>query len=128
MYITIGNKERWRNLVERFVFVANVPSWTFLSSITKMEVVVRNGEKARKEWQTAYSRGKEKLTTLRCCVGCVMHTIISNLKTNLPHVSESSGIDVIVQRYVDYTGNTTVIKNGQSIVWQKTEKTSEKKT
>lgn len=110
------------------MFVANVPSWTFLSSITKMEVVVRNGEKARKEWQTAYSRGKEKLTTLRCCVDCVMHTIISNLKTNLLHVSESNGIDVIVQRYVDYTGNTTIKRNGEEITWQRTEKISEKKT
>ena len=26
-------------------------------------------------------------------------------------------IDVIVQRYVDYTGNNTVIKNGQEITW-----------
>jgi DNA modification methylase len=27
-------------------------------------------------------------------------------------------IDVIVQRYVDYTGNTNIIKNGEPIVWQ----------
>lgn len=30
-------------------------------------------------------------------------------------------VDVIVQRYVDYTGNTTVIKNGQEITWQRNE-------
>jgi len=30
-------------------------------------------------------------------------------------------IDVIVQRYVDYTGNTTIKLNGQEIKWQKTE-------
>jgi len=28
------------------------------------------------------------------------------------------GVDVIVQRYVDYTGNATIKKNGQEIVWQ----------
>ena len=28
-------------------------------------------------------------------------------------------VDVIVQRYVDYTGNSKVIKNGQEIIWQK---------
>lgn len=28
-------------------------------------------------------------------------------------------VDVIVQRYVDYTGNATIKKNGQEIVWQK---------
>ena len=28
-------------------------------------------------------------------------------------------IDVIVQRYVDYTSNTEVIKNGEAITWQK---------
>lgn len=28
-------------------------------------------------------------------------------------------VDVIVQRYVDYTGNTEVIKNGEKITWQK---------
>ena len=27
-------------------------------------------------------------------------------------------VDVIVQRYVDYTGNTEVIKNGEKITWQ----------
>lgn len=27
--------------------------------------------------------------------------------------------DVIVQRYVDYTGNATIKKNGQEIIWQK---------
>ena len=30
-------------------------------------------------------------------------------------------IDVIVQRYVDYTGNKNIIKNGESIVWQNSE-------
>lgn len=30
-------------------------------------------------------------------------------------------VDVIVQRYVDYTGNTIIIKNGQETTWQKTE-------
>lgn len=29
-------------------------------------------------------------------------------------------VDVIVQRYVDYTGNTTVKLNGQDIVWERT--------
>ena len=29
-------------------------------------------------------------------------------------------IDVIVQRYVDYTGQTEVKKNGKIIVWEKT--------
>jgi site-specific DNA-methyltransferase (adenine-specific) len=27
-------------------------------------------------------------------------------------------IDVIIQRYVDYTGNATIKKNGKEIVWQ----------
>lgn len=31
-------------------------------------------------------------------------------------------IDVIVQRYVDYTGNENIIKNGQPIIWKKSEK------
>ena len=30
-------------------------------------------------------------------------------------------IDVIVQRYVDYTGNENIIKNGEPIIWKKTE-------
>jgi len=30
-------------------------------------------------------------------------------------------IDMIVQRYVDYTGNATIKKNGQEIIWKKTE-------
>lgn len=30
--------------------------------------------------------------------------------------------DVIVQRYVDYTGNENIIKNGEKIVWKKSEK------
>lgn len=118
MYITTGNKERWRNLVERFVFVANVLSWTFLSLIIRTAAAARNGEKARKEWQTAYSRVKEKLTTLKYCVDYVMHTIISNLKTLPLHVSWSNGFDVIVQRYVDYTGNGKIKKNGKEILWQ----------
>lgn len=29
-------------------------------------------------------------------------------------------VDVIVQRYVDYTGNATIKKNGQEITWEKT--------
>lgn len=29
-------------------------------------------------------------------------------------------VDVIVQRYVDYTGNATIKKNGEEIVWKKT--------
>ena len=37
-------------------------------------------------------------------------------------------VDVIVQRYVDYTGNGKIKKNGEEILWQKTEKTSEKPT
>ncbi len=37
-------------------------------------------------------------------------------------------VDVIVQRYVDYTGNDTIVKNGQTITWKKTENTSEKRT
>jgi hypothetical protein len=32
-------------------------------------------------------------------------------------------VDVIVQRYVDYTGNTQVKKNGIIETWTKTQKT-----
>lgn len=35
-------------------------------------------------------------------------------------------VDVIVQRYVDYTGNSKIKKNGEEIVWQRTEKETEK--
>jgi DNA modification methylase len=28
-------------------------------------------------------------------------------------------VDVIVQRYVDYTGNENIIKNGKPLLWQK---------
>lgn len=31
-------------------------------------------------------------------------------------------IDVIVQRYVDYTGNTKVIKNGKEEMWKISQK------
>lgn len=31
-------------------------------------------------------------------------------------------VDVIVQRYVDYTGNENIIKNGEPIIWNKTQK------
>jgi len=37
-------------------------------------------------------------------------------------------VDVIVQRYVDYTGSATIKKNGQEITWQKTVKEREKTT
>lgn len=37
-------------------------------------------------------------------------------------------VDVIVQRYVDYTGNATIKLNGQEIVWKKTVKETEKTT
>ena len=33
-------------------------------------------------------------------------------------------IDVIVQRYVDYTGNSDIIKNGKKITWKTTSKSS----
>lgn len=32
-------------------------------------------------------------------------------------------IDTIVQRYVDYTGNENIFKNGEPIIWKQTEKT-----
>lgn len=35
---------------------------------------------------------------------------------------EPTYVDVIVQRYVDYTGNENIIKNGEKIVWKKSEK------
>lgn len=35
---------------------------------------------------------------------------------------EPAYIDVIVQRYVDYTGNENIIKNGEPIIWNKTQK------
>lgn len=31
-------------------------------------------------------------------------------------------IDVIVQRYVDYTGNNKIKKNGKEIIWKQEEK------
>lgn len=31
-------------------------------------------------------------------------------------------VDVIVQRYVDYTGNENIKLNGEDIIWKKTEK------
>lgn len=34
-------------------------------------------------------------------------------------------IDVIVQRYVDYTGNATIKKNGEEIVWKTAKKQQE---
>lgn len=37
-------------------------------------------------------------------------------------------VDVIVQRYVDFTGNATIKKNGQEIIWQKSVKETEKTT
>ena len=35
-------------------------------------------------------------------------------------------VDVIVQRYVDYTGNESVILNGKTITWKKSQKTVSK--
>ena len=32
-------------------------------------------------------------------------------------------VDVIIQRYVDYTGNENIKLNGKDIIWKKTEKT-----
>lgn len=34
-------------------------------------------------------------------------------------------VDVIVQRYVDYTGNEEIVKNGEKITWNKSQKTKE---
>lgn len=49
-------------------------------------------------------------------------TLIAAQKTNRVcygmELSEAY-CDVIVQRYVDYTGNENIIKNGEKIVWQK---------
>lgn len=35
---------------------------------------------------------------------------------------EPAYVDVIVQRYVDYTSNENIIKNGEPIIWKKTQK------
>ena len=103
-----------------FAYDVSVMSWTFLSLITRTEEGVGSGEKARKGWQTAYSKVKGRLTTLRCFVDYVMLTTTLNLKMYLHHALRLSGFDVVVQRYVDYTGNKEVIKNGEKIIWQKT--------
>jgi DNA modification methylase len=34
-------------------------------------------------------------------------------------------VDTIIQRYVDYTGNEKVIKNGKEITWKRSKKTGE---
>ena len=53
-------------------------------------------------------------------------TLIAAQKTNRVcygmELSEAY-CDVIVQRYVDYTGNENIILNGEKIVWKQTEKT-----
>lgn len=41
-------------------------------------------------------------------------------RTNYTLELDPHYIDVIVQRYVDYTGNNNIIKNGKKITWQKT--------
>lgn len=35
---------------------------------------------------------------------------------------EPTYVDVIVQRYVDYTGNENIIKNGEPIIWKMSKK------
>lgn len=37
-------------------------------------------------------------------------------------IYNGSNMDVIVQRYVDYTGNEKIKLNGKEIIWEKTPK------
>lgn len=118
------NRELWilsgNAMEERSASLVNATTYRFLRSITSMVEGVKNGERTAKDYMTAYLMVREKFQTLRYCVGYVMQKTTSFVKTVLQEIdSLLFGGDVIVQRYVDYTGNTEVIKNGEKITWQK---------
>jgi len=123
------NKELWilseNATVERSVVLVIATTYHFLRSIISMAEDVKNGEKIVKGYMTAYLMVREKFQTLKCCVEYVMQKITSFVKTILMETGSllfGSNTDVIVQRYVDYTGNENIIKNGEPIIWKKIQK------
>lgn len=119
MYTTIENVGLWKNSVERDVSAVGVLSWIFLSLTTKTAAVVSSGEQQGNRWQTAFFLVRETQKTLRFFADYVMRTIFLSQRTQPLRDLRLCGIDVIVQRYVDYTGNVTIRKNGTEITWQK---------
>ena len=110
-------------MAERSVVLVIAITYHFLKSIISMVEDVRSGGKIAKDYMTAYLTESVGCQTLKCSVGYAMQKTTSFVKTILMEIdllSSGSNIDVIVQRYVDYTGNTEVTKNGEKITWEKT--------
>ncbi len=84
---------------------------------------VKSGGKIVKDYMTESLMESEEYQTLKYYVGSVMQKTISFVKIiSLEIDLLLCGSDVIVQRYVDYTGNENIKLNGEDIVWKKSEK------
>ncbi len=119
------NKELWiwsgNAMEERSVVLATATTYHFLKSIISMVEDVKSGGKIAKDYMTVYLMESEEYQTLKYYVGSVMQKTISFVKIiSLEIDLLLFGSDVIVQRYVDYTGNTKVKRNGEELIWQKT--------
>jgi len=102
------------------VSLVNVTTYRFLRSIISMVEDVKNGEKTVKGYMTEYLMEKGRFQTSKCYVGYVMQKTTSFGKTVLRGIdSLLFGGDVIVQRYVDYTGNAKIKKNGEEMIWER---------
>ena len=122
----LENKELWilsEDAMEgRNVVLVIATTCLFLKSIISMVEDAKNGERIVRTYMTEYLRVSEEYQILKYYVGFVMQKTTSFVKTILMGIdllSYGSNVDVIVQRYVDYTGNDKIKKNGQGIIWQK---------
>lgn len=121
------NKELWilseNATVERSVVLVIATTYLFLKSIILMVEDAKNGGRIARTYMTEYLQVSEKYQTLKYCVGYVMQKTTSFVKIILMGIDLLlCGSDVIVQRYVDYTGNNKIKKNGEEITWKATKK------
>ncbi len=118
------NKELWilsgNAMEERSVVLVTAATYHFLKSIISMVEGVKNGGKIVKTYMTESLQESEEYQTLKYYVGYVMRKTTYFIKTMLMEIDLLLfGNDVIVQRYVDYTGNEYITKNGIPTTWTK---------
>lgn len=105
---------------ERSVVLVTAATYHFLKSIISMVEGVKNGGKIVKTYMTESLQESEEYQTLKYYVGYVMRKTTYFIKTMLMEIDLLLfGNDVIVQRYVDYTGNEYITKNGIPTTWTK---------
>jgi len=111
-------------MVEQSVVLVIATTYHFLKSIISMVEDAKNGGRIARTYMTEYLQVSEEYQTLKYCVGYVMQKTTYFVKIILMGIDLLlCGSDVIVQRYVDYTGNENIKLNGENILWKKTVKT-----